>query len=203
MVHDPEPAVSHDTVIHRIVRPAVRVAARSGVSPNQITTVRLVSGLAAAVCFAQGGAAWPAIGGVVFVLSMLLDRADGELARQTGQMSKAGHRYDLAADCLASMAAFIGLGIGLVGGHGAVAIWLGVLAGVGIGTLFAELNLLNVASVRGYSLAPGIVVDPDDAMILMPVLIWLGCAWPTTIAAAIITPGAAIVLALLSLRRGG
>jgi archaetidylinositol phosphate synthase len=116
-------------------------------------------------------------------------------------MSKAGHRYDLAADCLASMAAFIGLGVGLAGAHGVLAIWLGVAAGVGIGTLFAELNVLNVASVRGYTLAPGIVVDPDDAMILMPVLIWLGCAWPTMIAAAVITPSAAIALALLGLRR--
>ncbi len=199
--YDPEPEVSHDTVIHRIVRPAVRVAARSGISPNQITTVRLLSGMVAATCFASGTALWLAIGGFVFVLSMLLDRADGELARQTGQMSKAGHRYDLAADCLASMAAFIGLGVGLAGAHGAVAIWLGVAAGVGIGTLFAELNVLNVASVRGYTLAPGIVVDPDDAIILMPVLIWLGLVWPTTIAAAVITPSAAIALALLGLRR--
>lgn len=195
--------MSHDTVIHRIVRPAVRIAARTGISPNQITTLRLIAGLAAAICFARGGATWPAIGGIVFVLSMLLDRADGELARQTGRMSKAGHRYDLAADCVASMAAFVGLGIGLAVEHGGSAVWLGVLAGAGIGALFAELNVLNVANVRGYVLAPGIVVDPDDAILLMPVLIWLGLAWPTTIAAAIITPVAAIALALLGLRRRG
>ncbi|KQO09069.1 CDP-alcohol phosphatidyltransferase family protein [Sphingomonas sp. Leaf242] len=193
--------MSHNTIIHRIVRPAVRIAARTAITPNQITTVRLVSGIAAAVCLAEGTYGWMAIGGVVFVVSMLLDRADGELARQTGQMSVWGYRYDLASDCIASVATFVGLGIGLAATHGTAALWLGILAGVGIGTLFAELNVLNFADVRGYELSAGFTVDPDDAMILVPVLIWLGLAWPMTIAAAVITPSAAIILALLALRR--
>lgn len=198
-----EHRLSHNTVFHRIVRPAVRVAARTRLTPNHITTVRLLSGLAAAACFAGGTTGWMAIGGLVFVLSMLLDRADGELARQTGQMSLWGYRYDLACDCVASMATFVGLGIGLAGPHGAPAIWLGLLAGLGIGTLFAELNVLNFADVRGYQLTEGITFDPDDAMILVPVLVWLGLAWPMTIAAAIITPLAALFLAWSGLRRRG
>lgn len=195
--------MSTNTVIHRIVRRPVRALARTSATPNQVTTVRLITGLFAAACFARGPGAWMAVGGIVFVLSMLLDRADGELARQTGQMSVWGYRYDLACDCLASVATFIGLGLGLAAGHGMLAIWLGVIAGLGIGTLFAELNILKFADVRGYELRQGITIDPDDAMILVPVLIWLGLAWPMTIAAAIITPTAAIVLALLALRRRG
>ena len=74
--------MSHDTIIHRIVRPAVRRVALTGVTPNQITTLRLLGGIAAALAFA-GPAPWPAIGGGIFLFSMLLDRADGELARQT------------------------------------------------------------------------------------------------------------------------
>lgn len=195
--------MSHNTIIHRIVRPTVRIAARTAITPNQITTVRLVSGIAAAACLADGTYGWMAIGGIVFVVSMLLDRADGELARQTGQMSVWGYRYDLASDCIASVATFVGLGVGLAATHGTAALWLGILAGVGIGTLFAELNVLNFADVRGYELSAGFTVDPDDAMILVPVLIWLGLAWPMTIAAAVITPSAAIILALLALRRRG
>ncbi|HWK35226.1 CDP-alcohol phosphatidyltransferase family protein [Sphingomonas sp.] len=192
--------MSQNTVIHRIVRPAVRLIAPTRITPNHITTLRLATGLAAAFCFARGTAGALAVGAAIFLLSLLLDRADGELARQTGRMSRAGHRYDLAADCIASVAAFVGLGIGLIGSHGSAALWTGVVAGIGIGTLFAELNVINIAQVRGLDLSDGITVDPDDAMVLVPLLIWGGLAWPMTIAAAVITPVAALVLALLALR---
>jgi phosphatidylglycerophosphate synthase len=187
--------MSHDTIIHRIVRRPVRALARTAATPNQVTTVRLLTGIAAAGCFAVGSTGWLAIGAAVFLLSMLLDRADGELARQTGQMSLAGYRYDLASDCLASMATFVGLGIGLG------VIWPGVAAGLGIGILFAELNWWNLASVRGYAIGGGLTVDPDDAMVLVPILIWIGLAWPMLIAAAIVTPLAALAIAAIGLRK--
>lgn len=193
--------MSHDTVIHKIVRPAVRRIATTRTTPNQITTLRLATGLAAAGCFAAGTRGWLVAGALVFLVSMLLDRADGELARQTGQMSLAGYRYDLASDCIAGMTAFIGLGIGLATGHGAVAVWLGGAAGVGIGLLFAELNLWGLMAVRGHEMAPGLTVDPDDAMALVPLLILLGLAWPMTVAAAIITPLAALAVAGIAFSR--
>ncbi|HEX7854532.1 MAG TPA: CDP-alcohol phosphatidyltransferase family protein [Sphingobium sp.] len=192
--------MSHNTIIHRIVRRPVQLAARTAVTPNHITTLRLLTGLLAACLFAAGSAPWMAIGGGVFILSMLLDRADGELARQTGQMSLRGYRYDLASDCIASVATFVGLGVGMTAVHGPASIWIGLLGGVGIGVLFFELNVLKLGEVRGYDLAEGLTVDPDDAMIFVPVLIWLGLAWPMTIAAAIITPLASLVLALIALR---
>lgn len=190
--------MSHNTIIHRIVRPPVRLAARTKLTPNQITTVRLLTGMVAAWLFASG---WLALGGAVFVLSMLLDRADGELARQTGQMSLAGYRYDLASDCIASVATFVGLGIGMAPAQGEASIWIGLAAGLGIGLLFFELNVLKLGEVRGYDLAEGITVDPDDAMILVPILIWCGLAWPMTIAAAVITPLASLALAGIALRQ--
>lgn len=193
--------MSHDTLIHRIVRPAIRVVANMPVTPNHITTVRLVTGIAAALCFAVGTRGWLAAGALVFLLSLLLDRADGELARQTGRMSRAGYRYDLASDCIASVATFVGLGVGLAGAHGEAYGWIGLVAGLGIGILFAELNILSFASVRGYDVAPGVTIDPDDAMVLVPILIWCGFAREMTIAAAIVTPLAAIVLALVGLRQ--
>ncbi len=194
--------MSHNTVIHRLIRPAVRVAARTGLTPNQVTTVRLASGLVAAALFAQGTYEWMACGGVIFLFSLLLDRADGELARQTSQISATGYRYDLISDCLASMATFLGLGIGVAQTAGISAIWLGALAGTGIGALFFELNVLRIASVSGCLLFGGrVIVDPDDAMVLVPVLVWGGLAEPMVIIAAVITPLAAIGVGLLALRR--
>jgi hypothetical protein len=191
--------MSHDTLIHRIVRPAVRRIAPIGVTPNQITTVRLVTGVAAAVAFACGGT-WADLGGVVFLLSMLFDRADGELARQTGQMSPEGHRYDLCVDCLCDAIAFIGIGIGLAG-LGIAPVLLGAVAGIGIGLLFWQLNVTKVIELSRYAMRRrGVVVDPDDVLALVPVFVWLGLAWPMLIAAAAITPAGALWLGVLSRR---
>ena len=196
--------MSQNTLIHALVRPAVRaVAAHTGFTPNHLTTLRLTTGLAAAMIFAQGTYGWISmIGGLIFLLSMLLDRADGELARQTNQMSVAGHRYDLVSDCIVGISTFIGIGIGVVPTAGLNALWLGALAGLGIGVLFLELNLMNLASVRGRDLFGGrIRVDPDDAMILVPVLVWCDLAAPMLIAAAVVAPLAALGMGAIGLLR--
>jgi hypothetical protein len=192
--------VSTDTVIHRFVRPAVRRIARTRVTPNHLTTLRVVTGLAAAAAFAAGGP-WPAIGGAVFVLSMLLDRADGELARQTGRSSRFGHWYDIVGDCLCNMLALFGIGIGLWDTLGALGPLLGAVAGAGVGVMFWEIHGLRLAEARGYQLRPGVVVDPDDALVLVPVFVWTGAAAPMLVAAAVITPLASVWLALRAGRR--
>ena len=178
------------------------MAATTGITPNQLTTARLATGLAAAACFAAGAYGWMALGGLIFLISMLLDRADGELARQTRQSSLAGHRYDLASDCIASIATFLGLGVGWAHDVGFLGLGLGLLAGLGIGVLFVELNVLKVASVSGLEFFGGrLTVDPDDALVFVPVLIWCGLAWPMVIAASIITPLAAIAVGVLGRRQ--
>jgi phosphatidylglycerophosphate synthase len=196
--------MSQNTLIHGLVRPVVRaVATHTGLTPNHVTTLRLATGLAAAIAFAQGADGWVAIiGGFIFLLSMLLDRADGELARHTNQMSLAGHRYDLVSDCMVGVCTFIGIGMGVVNTAGPNALWLGALAGLGIGVLFLELNVLKLGSVRGHALFGGrIRVDPDDAMIVVPVFVWCGLAVPMLIAAAVLTPLAALGVGGIGLLR--
>src|SRR3954466_5102111 len=195
--------MSQNTLLHALVPPVVRAVAATGLPPNHVTTLRLVTGLAAAMTFAQGTSGWIAIvGGFVFLLSMLLDRADGELARQTNQMSVAGHRYDLVSDCMVGVCTFIGIGVGVVHTAGLNAVWLGLLAGLGVGALFLELNVLKLGSVRGHNLFGGrLRVDPDDAMIVVPILVWCGLAVPTLIAAAVVTPLAALGVGVIGLLR--
>lgn len=192
--------MSHNTFIHRIVRPVVRAAAPTGVTPNQVTTLRLITALASAWMFAKGGVLWPNIGAGVFVISMLLDRADGELARQTGQSSLWGYRYDLVCDFLAGASTFVGVGFGQEAAMGPTAIALGAAAGAGIGVLFWELNVFKLVSLRAYKLGP-LEADPDDAMIFVPILIWCGLSRPMLEAAAVITPLAAAGVALAGLVR--
>ena len=79
--------MSHDTWIHRAVRPVARSLARTRVTPNQVTTLRPVAGLVAAAAFAEGSETGRAWGAGIFLLAMFLDRADGELARLSGRIS--------------------------------------------------------------------------------------------------------------------
>jgi phosphatidylglycerophosphate synthase len=196
--------MSHDTLIHRLVRPCVRLIATTRVTPNQLTTLRLLTGLGAAALFARGHGIWFNAAGVLFLISMLFDRADGELARQTGQMSLAGYHYDIWSDCAANVAIFVGVGIGLAAPDtrlGVANIWLGGLAGFAIAILFWELYVLKLVSVQGYNLLNGrLLIDPDDAMVLVPILVWFGFAQPMLIAAAIVAPVVASWLAFSAFR---
>jgi archaetidylinositol phosphate synthase len=167
--------------------------APTGITPNHITTLRLATGVAAALAFARGEAYWPAVGGGIFILSMLLDRADGELARQTGRASVIGHRYDLVSDCASNIMAFVGIGVGVVPVLGVLGPLLGILAGAGIGALFWQINAQKLVELRPYSAWDDrFNADPDDALIFVPLLVWIGAAVPTLIAAAVITPLAAL-----------
>lgn len=166
--------------------------------------MRLFTGLGAAALFAGGDGIWFDAAGVLFLISMLFDRADGELARQTGQMSLAGYHYDIWSDCAANVAIFVGIGIGIAATDtrlGVANIALGCLAGFAIAVLFWELYVLKLVSVQGYSLLNGrLTIDPDDAMVLVPILVWLGFAQPMLVAAAMVAPVVALWLAFSAFR---
>ncbi len=103
--------MSHNTWIHRGVRIVlVRPLAKTPVTPNQLTLVRIAAGLAAAAALAVGDPVWSAWGAGLFVLSLIMDRADGDLARLTGKTSPQGHTLDLISDATCNTLIFAGLG---------------------------------------------------------------------------------------------
>ena len=112
--------MSHDTLIHRLVRPAVRAAAALGVTPDQVTGLRVATGLAAAATFAAGPGHVMDAGAGLFLVSTLLDRADGDLARRLGRVSAYGRLLDLWSDGAVTIACFLGLGWGLAPAMGAI-----------------------------------------------------------------------------------
>lgn len=196
--------MSHDTLVHGIVRPAVRALAGSWVTPDHLTALRFATAVAAAAAFAQGSGTWTSIGVGVFVASALLDRADGELARQTGRFSRHGHRYDLMADCLAGVMAFIGLGLGAADGAlGPAAVVLGLVAGAGIGGLFWEINVAAPGKLPGWTGRGGrVLADPDDGIFALPLLVLCFGAEAALVPGSIVTPAAALWLALRRVRSG-
>jgi phosphatidylglycerophosphate synthase len=166
--------MSHDTIVHRIVRPSIRVLAKTSITPDHLTSLRFATGVAAAMAFAIGGPRWIGWGAAIFLFSALLDRADGELARQTQQLSRHGHRYDLLADWSAGAVTFIGLGVGARGGPlGLGAPALGVLAAIGESVLFWGINTQAARKLPGQISSRGrVLMDPDDAMFAIPPLLW-------------------------------
>ncbi len=165
--------MSHNTLLHRFVRIGVRPLVATSVTPNQVTTLRIAAGLAAAAAFAVGEASWYAWGSGIFVISMLLDRADGELARLSGKTSQWGHNYDLVSDALCNVSIFVGLGIGLRGSAlGDWAIGMGLVAGIAVSVAMVGMLFVEPPQGEGEPAA----FDPDDAMLAVPAAAAAG--WP-------------------------
>jgi|TARA_Y100000031_G_scaffold87192_1_gene95907 phosphatidylglycerophosphate synthase len=182
--------VSHDTWLHRVARvTVVKPLVHTAVTPNQVTTARLLTGIAAAVALAIGPE-WRNAGAAVFVLSVVLDRADGDLARLTGRTSASGHRYDMIADAVCNALVLIGLGLGLRdGGFGLLAIPMGLVAGVSVAAILWLVMLIEeLEGARAAELPSAAGFDVDDAVLLIPVFIWLGQAEGLLVAAVFIAP---------------
>ena len=196
--------MSHNTWVHRIARRLiVRPLARVGATPNQVTTARLAIGLSAAACLALGTEGWRLAGAGLFVVSFLLDRADGDLARTTGQTSPGGHTYDLVSDAVCNALTFVGLGLGLTGSSlGLWAVPMGLLAGGAVAAIL--VLVMRIESLRGARAGElkGVAgFDPDDAILVVPVAIALGAAQGLLTAAAVGAPAFALFFFALLRRR--
>lgn len=182
--------MSHLTLVHAVVRPMVRPLVNSRVTPNHVTGLRLTTAVAAALLVATGHPQWSDLAAAIFLVSFLLDRADGELARLSGKSTPWGHRFDLLSDYSANVLIFCALGIGLRDSAlGPLAIVLGLLAGSAIVAIFCLVSRIERIDGLGAAVFPGVTgFDPDDTMLVVPLMIWLDGELQLVIAAAIGAP---------------
>ncbi len=89
-----------------------RRLAPHGVTPNQMTIVSGLIGLAAAPFFLSATPAIQVIGGLLFVTHSVLDGCDGELARLTFRESRLGGLLDFFSDNLVHVAIFACMAVG-------------------------------------------------------------------------------------------
>jgi archaetidylinositol phosphate synthase len=188
----------HGSWTHRLARIMVRPLLGTRVTPNHLTTARLATGLVACALFALGRYEADIWGGVFWLISAFLDRADGELARIGGKTTAWGHAYDYACDTLVTALFFLAIGIGLSGGRlGIYAIVLGVLAGGGIvvSNILSEAFERRLASgQRIYNGGGGF--DFDDLLYLLGPAAWLGWLGPMLIGASVGAPIMALISAV-------
>jgi archaetidylinositol phosphate synthase len=191
--------VSATTWTHLLARPVMRPLVGTAVRPNHITTLRLLTGVAACIALGRGNHAGMAWGGGLWLVSAFLDRADGELARLADMMSPQGHRYDYFADVCVNSLFFVAIGVGLR--HSVLGRWaipLGLLSGVSIllASIFAEqLELRSPPGSKAISGRWGF--DPDDALYLMGPLAWLGWLAPILVGASV---GATTAMLIVGMR---
>jgi archaetidylinositol phosphate synthase len=163
----------------RFARRLVTPLKSSWVTPNHLTTVRLLVGLVAAKAFTFGTYGWSNLAALLVVLSNFLDHADGELARISGKSSRFGHLYDLASDALLTVLVFVAIGAGIGTRHsvgstsiaslpGAV---LGVTAGSAIALIFVlRMRIEAIAGKAGTRQATVGGFETEDVLYLLPLV---------------------------------
>jgi len=115
----------------RIARHLIRPFARTGLTPNMVTAISFALGLGSAFIFAFAMDTMAGWGALLFMLAVLVDHMDGELARMTGQTSTLGHHLDYIVGTLNYAALFVGLGVGFSSGPwGNTALVLGLTVGI-------------------------------------------------------------------------
>src|ERR1700733_12204890 len=124
----------------RLGRRLVTPLKDSWVTPNHLTTLRLIVGLAGALAFIPGTWGWTNLAALLVILSNFLDHTDGELARLSNKTSRIGHLYDLASDAVVTVVLFVAMGAGVAAKRGLLLslppITLGAAAGVAIALIF-------------------------------------------------------------------
>jgi archaetidylinositol phosphate synthase len=177
----------------RLARRLVRPLRHTAVTPNHLTSVRLLFGIAAACAFARGGYGWMNGGALLLVISNFLDHTDGELARISGKSSRIGHWYDLISDVAVTVLLFTAIGIG-VGTRtasvlGVSALALGVLAGSAVTLIFVlRMRIEELAGKGASRQATAGGFETEDVLYLLPLVTLCNATLAFLVAAAIGAP---------------
>ncbi len=116
-----------------LAHPIVIALARTPVTPNQVTLVAFLLTAVTGICFLSAGSAAILAGGLIYLVSRVLDCVDGQLARAKGTGSKLGKLYDGLADYF---------------GHAAV--MTGFAFAIGKGDLSAPIALLPQVQIPAW-----------------------------------------------------
>lgn len=102
---------AHVPIAGWLVRPLVHTP----FTPNQVTLVSVLFGLAAAWEFSRGNFVGLVTGGILLEFSLILDCVDGQLARAKNMASDMGRLIDGIGGYIANLGVVIGIGLGFPG----------------------------------------------------------------------------------------
>jgi CDP-diacylglycerol--glycerol-3-phosphate 3-phosphatidyltransferase len=99
---------SVERVFYAVTRPLVEGLIRAGIRPNSITTVGTLLVVASAVAY---GAGRVRLGGILYLVSGIIDTLDGAVARAVGATTRFGAFYDSTLDRVGDGATFMGIAV--------------------------------------------------------------------------------------------
>lgn len=106
--------ISDELVNIYLLRPVagmlVKLLYATPVTPNHVTAVAILVGLAAGVFYAQGTQGYTIVGGLCVTLKDIFDSADGQLARAKGSGSRTGRFFDSIGDFVVNAVVFTAIG---------------------------------------------------------------------------------------------
>jgi phosphatidylglycerophosphate synthase len=191
----------------RLGRRLVTPLKDSWVTPNHLTTVRLIVGLAGALAFTPGTWGWTNLAALLVIVSNFLDHTDGELARLSGKTSRIGHLYDLASDALVTILLFCCIGIGVAASgarsmpFGVPAALMGTVAGAAVALIFyLRMRIeavLGKAGTRQRSMAG---FETEDILYLLPLVTLFSGLTPFLFAASVGAPLFALLVVVHFIR---
>jgi phosphatidylglycerophosphate synthase len=93
--------------------PLIWLFVRIGVTANQVTLLWIAAGLISSGLLASGNYWWTIVGALFLQLALLLDRADGDVARYTDNRTLYGKYLDLLGHTLIKSVLFVCVGLGV------------------------------------------------------------------------------------------
>ena len=106
---------------------------KTSVTPNQVTIISLILGIASAAFFSHGAHTYTIIAGLFYFISTVFDQCDGEVARYKQMTSDFGKTFDIIVDSIVNATITIGITIAIYKTNGSgLSIMAGLLAMTGI-----------------------------------------------------------------------
>lgn len=147
-----------------IINAMVRGIASSGIHPNILTTIGVCINVGCALLFGFGEFFWA---GIVMIVANVFDMLDGNVARQTGRVTRFGGFLDSSLDRLSDMVAFLGIMVFYAGNtpqHSLINVFL-----AGVGMIFSVL--VSYTAARSDSLGVkanvGFLQRPERIVLLI------------------------------------
>jgi len=136
-----------DRLVHRpCARRLLPLLVRLRASPNAVTLAGLLVVVASAAQFWHATPASAAFGVLLYVVAAVVDHADGDLARLTGQATVLGRWLDLAVDTAGNTLIVLGIAVtASADGHRRTSV-LGLIATVGVAACAVLAHLLAGAA---------------------------------------------------------
>lgn len=147
-----------------IINAMVRALARSGISPNVLTTIGVTINVGCGVLFGVGEFFWA---GIVLIVANLFDMLDGNVARLSGRVTRFGGFLDSSLDRLSDMVAFLGIMMFYAGNSPQHSLLNVFLAGVGM--IASVMVSYTTARSEGYGVKAnvGFLQRPERMVLLI------------------------------------